>query len=243
MGELFQHGLECPDCGSSDARAEYTNNYFCFSCEKSTLKRHKSKKVTEKNDGDIHLPRYRRMYTHPSAKDTISKAHLTDELMNKYDIHFTDDLNIWSKRLEKYVSMGPRLILPHPGGFEAKALDNSHNIKYVTYGTKDCLFIAKDWPHQVETLCIVEDIFSAIRVGEFMPCVSLLGTNLTKTKETQLRTMSKRFIIWLDSDRAGRKAAQKIKDRLNWFADCTAICRTKLDPKCYTDEKLEEILE
>lgn len=30
--------LPCPDCGSSDARAEYENHYFCFSCSKHTFK-------------------------------------------------------------------------------------------------------------------------------------------------------------------------------------------------------------
>lgn len=242
MGELVQHGQACPDCGSSDARAEYTDNWYCFSCEKSTLKRKKFRKSVNNLSQDVVPPRYKRMYIHPKAKDIIEKAHLSDQLIDKYNIHFTDDLEVWSKRKEQYFSMGPRMIIPHPGGFEARTLVND-SIKYVTVGHKDCLFIADDWPKQVETLTIVEDIFSAIRVGEFTPCVALMGTNLTKTKEAQLRTMSKNFIIWLDNDKAGRTASWKIKDRVSWFANDVIIRRTKRDPKCYTDDELEDMLD
>lgn len=36
---LLRSGLPCPDCGSSDALAEYTNGTYCFSCKKSTGER------------------------------------------------------------------------------------------------------------------------------------------------------------------------------------------------------------
>lgn len=35
-GELIRAHLPCPDCGSSDALCEYTNNTYCFSCSQST---------------------------------------------------------------------------------------------------------------------------------------------------------------------------------------------------------------
>ena len=245
MGSLVQHGLPCDNCGSSDAVAEYTENYYCFSCEKSTLKRNRLRATgscSNATTGEDPPARYKRMYIHPEARSILKKAHLTDELIDKYGLHFTDDLHVWSKRKEKYFSMGPRMIIPHPGGFEARTLVND-SIKYVTVGTKDCLFRALDWTYKGDQpICIVEDIFSAIRVGEFMPCVSLLGTNLTKTKEQQLRAMSKKFLIWLDSDKAGRKAKNKIKTRLEWFADSIQTITTEKDPKCYTDDELEDII-
>jgi hypothetical protein len=253
MGDLIEHGLPCKHCGSSDAVAQYTTNYFCFSCERSTPIR-KLDQILEIAPAieDQCLPKYKatmlkvdQHYSYLPFQKAVSiakNANMTNELLYKYDIHMTADLQVWSKRKQAYVSMGPRLIIPHPGGFEAKTLANSH-IKYITAGHKDRLFVAYDWPGVVERVCIVEDIFSAIRIGEFMPCVSLIGTNLTKTKERQLWNMSKRFLIWLDSDRAGRKATAKISSRLEWVAESILTQVSTLDPKCYTDEQLEELLD
>jgi len=244
MGELIEHGLPCEHCGSSDAVAEYSNNYFCFSCERSTPKRKSKIQCPMPDKSLLNEPRYKAkpISTNIVAQKILERAHMTDDLIEAYNLHWTEDLQIWSRKRQAYVSMGPRLIIPHPGGFEAKTLRNS-SIKYITYGDKDGLFYANDWPKEgVETACIVEDIFSAIRIGEFMPCVSLIGTNLTKKKEQQLRRLSKNFFIWLDPDKAGRKATHKINSRLSWFADSVIRKSSLKDPKCYTNDEIEEIL-
>ncbi len=44
-GELIRAHLPCPDCGSTDALSEYTNNTYCFSCSKSTYTGENKQKV------------------------------------------------------------------------------------------------------------------------------------------------------------------------------------------------------
>ena len=44
-GELIRAHLPCPDCGSTDALSEYTNNTYCFSCSKSNYTGENKQKV------------------------------------------------------------------------------------------------------------------------------------------------------------------------------------------------------
>lgn len=62
MGELIETHSECPECGSSDALAVYTDHTYCFSCEKYT-------KLTEGNT----MPPTTKSKAVTPAKKAVSK--------------------------------------------------------------------------------------------------------------------------------------------------------------------------
>jgi DNA primase len=87
---------------------------------------------------------------------------------------------------------------------------------------------------------VVEDIMSAIRVGEVVNTISLLGT---KADTNQINTLSRfdNVITWLDSDRAGRHGSKTIRQAVGLLTNTQDIV-TELDPKSYSNQQIETIL-
>jgi DNA primase len=91
-----------------------------------------------------------------------------------------------------------------------------------------------------ESVVVVEDIMSAIRVGEVNKTVSLLGT---KADTAQINHLSNydTVITWLDADKAGRRGSKTIRQAVGLLTDTRDIC-TARDPKQYSKEQIEELL-
>jgi hypothetical protein len=86
------------------------------------------------------------------------------------------------------------------------------------------------------SIVIVEDMFSAIKVGRHLPTIALLGAEL---KGMSFLTRFDNYLIWLDNDNATVKVKQaKIKQRLDLFGECVII-KSPNDPKDYTDEEIK----
>jgi DNA primase len=124
-------------------------------------------------------------------------------------------------------------------GYQVRCLDDTKGgPKYITVTQptrwKEHYFIS-DASARGGTVVIVEDMFSAIKVGRHLPAIALLGTEL---KDMLALTMFDKYLIWLDNDKATVKVKQaKIKRRLDLLGEC-AIIKTPLDPKDYTDEEI-----
>ncbi len=95
---------------------------------------------------------------------------------------------------------------------------------------------------KVDTVVVVEDILSAIRVGTTFPCIALRGTSCNTSKLDQLRKSADSFIVWLDGDRPGINAAKKLGNKLTWVGKVCYI-RTKEDPKAYSNEEIQEMID
>lgn len=61
-----------------------------------------------------------------------------------------------------------------------------------------------------DTLCIVEDYISALRVGQHIPTLCLFGTSITTKALRYMLKQYKNCILWLDGDQPGINAAHKI---------------------------------
>ena len=90
------------------------------------------------------------------------------------------------------------------------------------------------------TVVVVEDIMSAIRVGELYRTVSLLGTKATTSQINTLSTYD-RVITWLDSDKAGKRGSAAIRQSCSLLTDTSNIT-TVHDPKFYSKQQISEIL-
>lgn len=95
-------------------------------------------------------------------------------------------------------------------------------------------------PDHTNTVVLVEDILSAIRVGEVIPTWSLLGSYISSDTITALNEFT-RIKIWLDSDKykTALKYAERIRQLLNKIV--TVIYTTK-DPKEYTNTEIRDYL-
>ena len=118
--------------------------------------------------------------------------------------------------------------------WQARAL-HGEQPKYYSETSVDKPYFLYEHPTS-KVLVVVEDMLSAIRVGEHANALALLGTTLTD--ESIVALLSKGYtsiVIWLDDDMAGRQATLKMKpmlqllfNNLTWVhfkqpKECTSI--------------------
>lgn len=100
-------------------------------------------------------------------------------------------------------------------------------------------------PHRAsESVCLVEDVVSAIRVAETgMDALAMCGVHLPAEAASFILTEGyKRAIIFLDGDNPQVKGkAREAANRLSWMP--TRIVETGLDPKLYPLQELAKLLE
>lgn len=247
QGILIRHGMPCPKCPSSDAYAEYSNNFYCFSCHYS---KQKEGNMTSKSIATLNPHKYQVIPNNAYPVESIEglsllyKYMFTDALIAKYNIMEADPCPIWSKRLNGYFTAGHRLILPYyeqavPIYAEYRALDNADEVKYYSLD-KTRLF--KTFFKKRDKIVVVESILDAMRVGEVFPTVALRGTNCNHEKIVEIYRSADSYILWLDSDKAGREALAKLKNKLGWGGSVDII-QTPKDPKCYTNEEIKRYID
>lgn len=179
----------------------------------------------------------------------LYKHHFTPELIQKYGIGYSEDSRIFSERKKEWYSTGPRLIFPCYVNlelvyFEGRSISQTNqNMKYITVGGKSQLFFSKTEKFR-RPIVLVEDIMSAMRVGENIPAIALRGTKLSDVNLNFLVALTKYYILWLDHDGAGLRASTQIYTRMSWRNNSGHIrqVKTALDPKCYSDKQIKDIL-
>jgi Toprim-like len=91
-------------------------------------------------------------------------------------------------------------------------------------------------------LVITEDILSAVRVGRIARrCVALLGTSANE-HQLEITEGCETIALWLDPDRAGKKAAFKLGRTLSLQGYKTVTIRTGQDPKFYSNREIRRLL-
>jgi len=91
-----------------------------------------------------------------------------------------------------------------------------------------------------ETLVIVEDPVSAMRIAPLRPSMPLLGSHLATGRLIALSGLYNSIWFWLDSDKL--KEARAMAEKASLIDIHTKVIYTELDPKCYTQDELTEIL-
>lgn len=93
-----------------------------------------------------------------------------------------------------------------------------------------------------DTVIVVEDIISAIKVGRQYATFPLFGSTMPAEA---LKTLVERFSrtrIWLDRDKTKEAALMASKAVLRTGKDVSYIS-TQLDPKCYTNEQVKRFVD
>jgi Zn ribbon nucleic-acid-binding protein len=254
----FSHHESCPECGSKDNVGVWDDGHkYCFGCGWNE----------NENGGSLEFLRQRldsfndwraENYTEeekekkssvfispddltrdfpPAAKGWLTQYGITDQEISRLSIAF----NKRSKRivlplLDKY---GNLLLYQQRRVFD----DDPIPVKYLTTGKVDgMVWFPKqlDQYEQQDTVVVVEDILSAIRVGRHLPCLPLMGTNIPPKT---LKTLSERFdclVVWLDPDK--KKEAVKLRTSVSaLFSNVGAVLSDK-DPKEYPDPEIKNLL-
>ncbi len=248
---------DCPKCGEGTntnammvSHSLKSYNGFCFACDHKPFEM-KGKQTLEE------LKELKRINNESLQRTDAKRIELPDDFTR--DIPLEGRLWLYSNgitnRLSRQYNIGyserlRRVVLPVYDSkgtliwFQCRALLTGQKPKYLQpSGDKSSMVFQSKQTSTTPTtseVVIVEDIMSAIRVGEVYNTVSLLGT---KADTAQINFLSKfdKVITWLDSDKAGKRGSAAIRQSLSILTETRDI-RTRSDPKQYSRNQIEEIL-
>lgn len=164
----------------------------------------------------------------------LYKAGITEPVWSSYSIGYSESLD--------------RVVLPvydTEGNliwYQCRALHAGQKPKYLQPArdrSAVMFHIQRDGEH-LQRVVVVEDILSAIRVGKHVSACSLLGTKITTAQAAELGKYPE-VTTWLDSDRAGRSGAYKIRKTLGLITEVSNIL-TEKDPKELSNREIKQCL-
>lgn len=244
------HHERCPRCKergadrSRDNLAVYDDGHsYCFACGyyghspnslsnmAKKLYKHKEQPLTEQRYADLSDGRF--------SSDLPVRVRLW---LSSYGINQSEWMAhgfFWD--MEKSLLVMPvldngRVVLVNCRYFGT----NPDHPKYITKGYKNQHFKVIQPASESSLYVCVEDYLSAIKVGRFANCIPLFGA--VAPRELILHLAAKRPLLrfWLDRDKAAEAAKQAARAR-QWIPDCATII-TDLDPKGYSDDQIQSIL-
>ena len=229
----------CPFCGNGHKTpcfARYSDGYKCYSC--GAYKRSDRRFIPKDKPmhWNIELPELCPSMG-LSGLQYLYQYYVTDAVIRKYRI-----VQAFDGSLIFPVSINNEVVFYVRRWLHRKIVKNVGNIVRPIFG-------------EGETLVIVEDFISAIRVAETTSCLCLFGTKCDYKTIHKIISQYNQIVIWLDGDKAGQTSASNLRLQLRKqikhtrntrrFDDkdikITNLC-TKKDPKCYSNEEIRMLL-
>ena len=191
--EFIRHD-PCPDCGSSDALAVYTDGHtFCFSCH-----------TRKAGDGQLHTHQMQSNVSFKGSAQRLQKRGISEKTCEKYKI-YRDETHL---RFPYFDGSGCLK------GFKTK--DKLKNFKYEGVST-DTLFGQHLFPSTGKRIVITEgelDAASCYEAMENWPMVSLphgaAGAKKDIQKQIPFLQGYKEIILFFDKDEAGKRATEQV---------------------------------
>ena len=148
---------------------------------------------------------------------------------------------LWSESEKKLFFMFPN------GEYQYRYFgDNPKHPKWVGYGINENLIHIegdkKPKIHHPNSLVLVEDIISAMKVGHStLPTMCLFGSNISLKRLATIKQLGyDEVIIWLDWDK--REYAIKAAQQAQAIGLKASVIHTQLDPKDYDYESIKRTL-
>lgn len=249
----FLHHEPCPSCGSSDAFGVYDDGHkYCFSCKhyvaSNTFSRSSVRKGAVHNNNN----------NEPAL--TLPSDFTTTDIPEEGMKWLTSYLTIgeilsngfgWSQqgfkiatRTQHLIQYAPLLVMPiwdiyqNLLMWQARYFGSEKRCpKYWTKGNRGCFHILG--PH-TDTITLVEDLVSAIKLSRFASVMPVFGSEVSNEVAVHLADRYQNLNIWLDKDKRDY-ANKRVQSLKLLFTNVRAIT-TECDPKdCSNDEIRERI--
>lgn len=124
-----------------------------------------------------------------------------------------------------------------------ETIEGSKRARFHTQGRPEKVdaYFGVNWENNLhDSVCVVEDVISAIKVSRVCPALPLWGSELSLSRIIRIAEIFKNLIIWLDHDKASYQARCEIKARP--FFDHVSGLYTIQDPKAHGTEELKKCL-
>lgn len=246
MGKFVKHS-PCPRCGSRDNLARYHDGGgFCFGCG-HVIPSNLSPYVTEENGQGTRI--ITSLEEKMPGDDCAQYGLSAQEWARSYDIKVEELL----ARRVSYSPSQDQLFFNFYDAEGNRIFSQARNFnplaksKYWTVGKADNVL-----PIYYQTvrhgtgngrsskLVITEDCLSAIKIARQSDAMPALSSDLSLTKLKRLARLYGAFLVWLDGDMFHK--SQRICRRLQLLGCEAKPIYTPLDPKCYDDETIRNVL-
>jgi hypothetical protein len=234
MGTFVKH-TNCTSCGSSDAKALYSDGgWFCFSCKASSrgsvLSRLRDKKQSKNeqhplpDDLTTHFP--------PHYLSWFSKYELSPEMLIKHHVRYSPS---WDRVFYTW---------PPTGIWQSR---KNPEKKLFTSGSHDNVLLLYRSSLTTSRCVLTEDPLSSIKIASLSPvdgatidAMPLLGVYLHPLKLKALTRLYEQVDVFLDHDKG--KEAMKISTQLRNFGLLSKIYVHPKDPKEIPYDELSKLL-
>ena len=238
MTATFLHHESCPNCGSKDNLARYSDgSAWCFGCkyqERGSRTIHDVKRSYKKlGKSYLTLPDNLSEVTSGEAYKWLKKYGITDEEIEKYGILQQICGGI-------YDNPTCRLYFTTAVGYQVRDFPQGKP-KYRTQGR--VLEMSLSYlPETIvgNSIVFVEDVVSCIKVSRYCTCVPLFGSNMPLELLKSAPESIKYFFLWLDPDKRRESILQCFA--ANQAGYSTRPIFSDVDPKDLSDTKMIEIL-
>lgn len=236
MAKFLSHE-PCPSCGSRDNLGRYSDgSAFCFGChyvERGTVSPFVGERngKTESSSAGIGFPADATTHLDARGLEFLAQYGLSGHSIIRAGIRWSSG---WEQLLFPLYDSDGELCCVQARNFNAKRASKA---KYYNVGdkTESCTYYGT-----TQTVVLVEDCVSAIKVGMVETGFPLLGTSISKERIKWLSDRFSRIIVWLDSDKY--REAREISDSIKLLGVATKTIYTEHDPKTYSVEQIKEFL-
>ena len=242
MSDFVRHE-SCPQCFGSDPLGRFDDGHaFCFSCGwyESGSKFKKFKQVSAENNNknatnNVFLP-YDCTDSLPiDVINWLFKYGISNKEIAQYQFKWSPS---WSRLVFPIYDKVGKLRF-WQGRHFGPHIDKVSS-KYFTVGLKDDYDVIPG-DGDVESLVVVEDYISAIKVSRTHAACPIFGSSISTQRTCRFALRYSEIVLWLDFDK--RKAAfeWKVKNKV-LFRSITPVFVTK-DPKDYSDDEIAKIIQ
>lgn len=236
MAKFLRHEA-CPACGSRDNLGRYSDgSAFCFGCH-YTERSDKSPFVGERDgpiereSGGVRFPDDATRNLDGAGHRFLAKYELSGYAVIRAGIRWSPG---WEQILFPLYDNDGQLCCVQARNFNPKRASKA---KYYNVGDKSqsCTYYG-----ETDTVVLVEDCVSAIKIGMVETGFPLLGTSITKERLVWLAKKFKRIIVWLDADKW--REGRSISDAIKLLGIETKTLLTEKDPKEHDLETIKALL-
>jgi hypothetical protein len=228
-----------PQCGSSDARFVYKDgSSFCFSCRKSWRGAWNPYAYTEDTPKQTGLP-LPDDASHDFPEHVVAwvaKYGITIEELIRHDCFYSAS---WDQLIYTWKDGEGRVVLWQGRNFRPTA-----KTKCFTQGEPDSVLPLYGGMGAAQSLVIVEDPVSAMKLARYGLSMPALGSDLSPNKLARLTGYMEsndisNVVVWLDGNMYPK--AQRMAQRFQMLGVSARAVYTPEDPKACTEEVMQEM--
>lgn len=251
---IISRSNDCPYCGPSHSNSCYVlyeTGDYCFSCNNGTSKSvdyYSFRNKLQTQDEELFIPSHT---LNPSEFSVnvlkwLYSYYVYDDVIKQHHIAYCEAYQDFTESVLLPLLDDNNDVVAYQRRFFPKRFISSKNLK------QHLFYVENNYE---ETICLVEDYISAIRVGQVENCLCLFGTSLTEQMSQFIVRNCDNVKIWLDNDKAGIEQSEKLYKtllknyktyvRINSYEARTiklSIIHSDKQPKEYTNSEIKQRL-